>query len=141
MGGRGGGTRRANASAERLVRRAENPRASRGVASQDVGDPSELERLACGGNEENEPESVSGLLEGAKAPDAVDENGAARRSPRAAESDAAAGLKKRKRGRAKKAATSVPSAPRPRLAALDEPRIPHTKLPRKKFAQATLAFS
>ena len=113
----------------------------RGFDVADVGDPSELERLACGGNEENEPESVSGLLEGAKAPDAVDENGAARRSPRAAESDAEAGLKKRKRGRAKKAATSVPSAPRPRLAALDEPRIPHTKLPRKKFAQATLAFS
>ena len=117
----------------------------RGFDVADVGDPSELERLACGGNEENEPESVSGLSEGVKAPDAVDENGAARRSPRAAESDAAAGWKKkkpsRKRGRAKKAASSVPAAPRPRLAALDEPRIPHTKLPRKKFAQATLAFS
>ena len=47
----------------------------------------------------------------------------------------------RKRGRAKKAASTVSAAPRPRLAALDEPRIPHTKLPRKKFAQATLAFS
>ena len=118
----------------------------RGFDVADVGDPSELERLACGGNEENEPESVSGLSEGAKAPtSAVDENGAARRSPRAAESDAAAASKKkkpsRKRGRAKKAASSVPAAPRPRLAALDEPRIPHTKLPRKKFAQATLAFS
>ena len=120
----------------------------RGFDVADVGDPSELERLACGGNEENEPESVSGLSglsEGAKAPDAVDKNGAARRSPRAAESDAAAGLKKtkpsRKRGRAKKSASYVPAAPRPRLAALDEPRIPHTKLPRKKFAQATLAFS
>lgn len=117
----------------------------RGFDVADVGDPSELERLACGGNEENEPESVSGLSEGAKAPDAVDENGTARRSPRAAESDAAAASKKkkpsRKRGRAKKAASSVPAAPRPRLAALDEPRIPHTKLPRKKFAQATLAFS
>jgi hypothetical protein len=110
-----------------------------------VGDPSELERLACGGNEENEPEKGSGLSEKRgktrKAPDAVDENGAARRSLRAAESDAVAGLKKRKRGRAKKAASTVSAAPRPRLAALDEPRIPHTKLPRKKFAQATLAFS
>lgn len=117
----------------------------RGFDVADVGDPSELERLACGGNEENEPEKGSGLSEGAKAPDAVDENGVARRSPRAAESDAAAGLKKknpsRKRGRAKKAASTVSAAPRPRLAALDEPRIPHTKLPRKKFAQATLAFS
>ena len=129
----------------------------RGFDVADVGDPSELERLACEGNEENDPvRGVAGFREraGGDAARAArkDEDDAARASD-AAENDATrtgkAGKKKpkparavsRKRGRSKKAAEPVPAAPRPRLAALDEPRIPHTKLPRKKFAQATLAFS
>ena len=136
------------------------PRAApdfRGFDVADVGDPSELERLACEGNEENDPvRGVAGFREraGGDAARAArkDEDDAARASD-AAENDATrtgkAGKKKpkparavsRKRGRSKKAAEPVPAAPRPRLAALDEPRIPHTKLPRKKFAQATLAFS
>jgi hypothetical protein len=130
----------------------------RGFDVADVGDPSELERLACEGNETNERFGVENL--------GNDENDdaalRARTKQNARDEDAPSGAAKpsnagggaeagktnptkagsRKRGRSKKAAGSkVPAAPRPRLAALDEPRIPHTKLPRKKFAQATLAFS
>ena len=129
----------------------------RGFDVADVGDPSELERLACEGNDENERFGVV---------DGNDENDdaalRARTKQNARDEDAPSGAAKpsnggggaeagktnptkagsRKRGRSKKAAkTEVPAAPRPRLAALDEPRIPHTKLPRQKFAQATLAFS
>ena len=37
--------------------------------------------------------------------------------------------------------SAVHEAARKRLATLDEPRIPHTRLPKKAFTQATLAFS
>lgn len=35
---------------------------------------------------------------------------------------------------------SAAPPPRQRSALLDEPRVPHTKLPRKEFTQATLAY-
>ena len=134
----------------------------RGFDVADVGDPSELERLACEGNETNERFGVENL--GNDENDDAAFRARTRTKRNARDEDAPSGAAgpsgdgggaeagktnptktkagSRKRGRSKKAAGSkVPAAPRPRLAALDEPRIPHTKLPRKKFAQATLAFS
>jgi len=134
----------------------------RGFDVADVGDPSELERLACEGNETNERFGVENLGNDenddatARARTKQNENARDEDAPLGAAGPSRAGggaeagktnptktkAGSRKRGRSKKAAkTEVPAAPRPRLAALDEPRIPHTKLPRKKFAQATLAFS
>jgi len=131
----------------------------RGFDVADVGDPSELERLACEGNDENER---FGVVDGNDENDDAAARARTKQNENARDEDAPSGAAKpsnggggaeagktnptkagsRKRGRSKKAAkTEVPAAPRPRLAALDEPRIPHTKLPRKKFAQATLAFS
>ena len=120
----------------------------------DVGDPSELERLACGdGTEANEPGGGVSGVPGERAGDDRDDRRAGATNDDDAEPNAAFETKakdgrrkparavSRKRGRSKKAAESASAAPRPRLAALDEPRIPHTRLPRKKFAQATLAFS
>lgn len=133
----------------------------RGFDVADVGDPSELERLACEGNETNER---FGVVDGNDENDDAAYRARTKQNEKARDEDAPSGAAgpsragggaeagktnptktkagSRKRGRSKKAAGSkVPAAPRPRLAALDEPRIPHTKLPRKKFAQATLAFS
>ena len=132
----------------------------RGFDVADVGDPSELERLACEGNETNERFGVVDGNDENRSDDAARARARTKQKQNARDEDASSGAAgpsragggaeagktnpsagARKRARSKKAAGAVPAAPRPRLAALDEPRIPHTKLPRKKFAQATLAFS
>lgn len=82
----------------------------------EIGDPSELEREAYAGEENIE-------------------NGNATTAKPEKET------KSKPKPKRKRKATHDPHAvPLPRLTILDEPRVPHTKLPKKKFAQATLAF-
>ncbi|MDA9099461.1 J domain-containing protein [bacterium] len=96
-----------------------------------VGDPSELERAACPeeygyGKEDNLERETFGE---------DDENAATIGGQKATKKPV-----KTKPKRKRKVALDPNTLPRPRLAILDEPRVPHTQRPRKKFNQATLAF-
>ena len=131
-----------------------------GYDADDLGDPSELDR-AAGGVVDVDGGVPGGSARGVGAGDEDDgakpPNPLARASGNAKEPAdtsrrrATNGSSKsksksrsvRRRGAGRENAgvdaEEIPP-PRKRPSALDEPRIPHTRVPRKKFAQATLAF-
>ena len=136
-----------------------------GYDADDLGDPSELDRAAGGVDDVDDDDvhddvpggSARGLGagdgdDGAKPPNplarasgnAKDPAGTSRRRATNGSSKSKSKSRSvRRRGAGRENgdvdAEEIPP-PRKRPIALDEPRIPHTRVPRKKFAQATLAF-